>query len=84
MDSNPPTQHASANEQHDSHADTARLNIRAVNAVSRAVGELRRTLGVRVAARAVPAIFAKAGIQIERAEPEQGELKLGQSDPTAN
>jgi hypothetical protein len=54
------------------------LNVRAVNAVSRAVGEVRRILGTRAAAKALPQIFAKAGIHIEPAEPEQRELELSE------
>ena len=53
-----------------------RLNVQAVNAVSRAIGEVRRVLGPRAAAKALPEIFAKAGIRIEAAEPEQRELEL--------
>ena len=56
-----------------------RLNVQEVNAVSRAVGEVRRVLGVRAAAKALPEIYAKAGIRIKASEPEQGELELESS-----
>jgi hypothetical protein len=54
-----------------------RLNVQAVNAAAKAAGEVRRTMGVRAAAKALPAIFARAGIRIEPVKPEQGELALG-------
>jgi hypothetical protein len=59
---------------------TKRLNVQAVNAVSRAVGEVRRVLGPRAAAKALPEIFAKAGIHIEPSGPEQRELELEGSE----
>lgn len=55
-----------------------KLNTQAMNAASRVVGEVRRTLGTRAAADALPAIFAKVGIRIARANPTQGELNLKQ------
>ena len=57
-----------------------KLNTQAVNAVSRAVGEVRRTMGTRAAADALPQIFAKAGIRIAQTKPAQGELRLDEPE----
>jgi prophage antirepressor-like protein len=54
----------------------SRINIAALNAVTHAVGEVRRSLGARVAAEALPGIFAKAGVTIPRRGPPQGEFDL--------
>jgi hypothetical protein len=61
-----------APETSDLASATIKLNTRAVNAVSRAVGEVRRSLGVRAAAEVLPEIFAKAGIQVKAAEAHPG------------
>jgi anti-repressor protein len=61
-----------------------KLNTQAVNAVSRAVGEVRRSLGPRAAAKALPEIFAKAGIRIVPRMPDQGELGLEESELPEN
>jgi len=53
-----------------------RTNIQAINAVSRAAGEVRRSLGTRAAADAIPDLFAKAGIRVAPWKPDQGELSL--------
>lgn len=58
-----------------------KMNTQAVNAVSRAVGEVRRSLGPRAAAKALPDIFAKAGIRIVTWKPDQGELGLEEPEP---
>jgi prophage antirepressor-like protein len=57
-----------------------RINTRAMNAVSRALGEVRRSLGPRAAAEALPDLFARAGIKIAPWKPEQGELGLGEPE----
>jgi prophage antirepressor-like protein len=63
---------------------TARINTAALNAASRAVGEVRRSLGARVAAEALPDIFAKAGVNIPARKPDQGELDLSESPNVVN
>ena len=63
------------------HTTETKINTQAVNAVSRAVGEVRRSLGPRAAAKALPAIFARAGIQIVSEAPDQGELGLDEPPP---
>ena len=57
---------------------TTRINTAALNAASRAVGEVRRSLGARIAAAALPEIFGRAGIKIPARKPDQGELNLPQ------
>lgn len=64
----------------DMEAAATKLNTQAVNAVARAVGELRRSLGPRAAAKALPSIFAKAGITIVPWAPDQGELALDEAE----
>ena len=54
-------------------AAPTKLNAQAVNAVSRAVGEVRRSLGPRAAAKAGTRIFHKAS--------DQGKLGLGEPEP---
>jgi len=53
-----------------------RVNTQAMNAVSRAVGEVRRSYGARAAAEVLPDLFARAGIKIAPWKPEQAELDL--------
>ena len=54
----------------------SRINTAALNAASRAIGEVRRSLGARIAAAALPEIFGKAGITIPNGGPDQRELEL--------
>ena len=61
---------------HTSHAILSKVRTQALNAASRAVGEVRRSLGTRAAAEALPGIFATAGIAIPVTKPEQTELDL--------
>jgi len=49
-----------------------------INAACRAVAEVRRTLGPKVAGESLPTIFAKVGIHIPNTKPDQGELDLQQ------
>ena len=61
----------------------SRINTAALNAASRAIGEVRRCHGPRAAAEALPNIFAKAGIAIAPWHPPQGELGLDEKpDPS--
>jgi hypothetical protein len=55
---------------------TTRANATALNAASRAVGEIRRSLGARAAANSLPDIFGKAGVTVARHKPPQAELPL--------
>lgn len=58
--------------------------VREFNAASRLLGELRRTLGARLAAVAAPIVLAKIGLaalDVSRADPlRQGELDLRPRD----
>jgi hypothetical protein len=47
-----------------------------LNAASRAVGEIRRSLGARAAANSLPDIFGKAGVTVAPHKPPQPELPL--------
>jgi prophage antirepressor-like protein len=58
---------------------TTRLNTQAMNAASRVVGEVRRCHGPRAAAKALPSIYARAGLIIEPADHPQGELVLAET-----
>jgi hypothetical protein len=60
----------------DSDATPSKAKTAALNAASRVVGEVRKSLGVRAAARAAPGIFAMVGVDLPLKEPEQGELDL--------
>jgi prophage antirepressor-like protein len=55
---------------------TTRANATALNAASRAVGEIRRSLGARAAANSLPDIFGKAGVTVAPHKPPQAELPL--------
>jgi hypothetical protein len=57
-----------------------RINTAALNAASRAVGEVRRSLGARIAAAALPEIFSMAGINIPPTGPDQREFDFPESD----
>jgi prophage antirepressor-like protein len=61
-------------------AGTARANATALNAASRAVGEIRRSLGARAAAETLPDIFGKAGVTVAPHKPPQAELPLDVED----
>jgi hypothetical protein len=52
------------------------MNTAALNAASRAVGEVRRSLGGPAAAEALPEIFGKAGITIAPRKPPQGDFEF--------
>jgi prophage antirepressor-like protein len=54
----------------------ARSNALALNAACRAIGEIRRSVGVRAAADELPEIFAKAGVTIKQHEQEQREFRF--------
>src|SRR3954454_17644480 len=64
-------------------AAKTRLNPQAMNAASRVVGEVRRCQGPRAAAKALPSIYARAGITIEPGEHPQGELALAEKPGSA-